>query len=187
MQKRKISAITPVTDDDKLSEPSRKKARETPEPPYITNGLSAPYSPVLTKSLEDIGTGACSEQGRKNETLTSPLFGASIIDDCTAKIQEKYKQLEGCLQEMIGRKNFQTPLNTLRLIHRNLEAISLHDGHYLYPCYSIASSDETSSCSKFCLKSRKVPSDKTLCDRSIMFDHLIYLRRILGHIQLRDR
>jgi hypothetical protein len=64
LQKRKISAITPVTDDDKLSEPSRKKARETPEPPYITDGLSAPYSPVLMKSLEDIGTGACSEQGK---------------------------------------------------------------------------------------------------------------------------
>ncbi len=30
------------------------------------------------KSLEDIGTGACSKQGRKNETQTSPFFGASI-------------------------------------------------------------------------------------------------------------
>ncbi len=98
LQKRKIPAITPPTDDDKWSEPLRKKARETPEPPYITNGLSAPYSPVLMKSLEDIGTGACSEQGRKNETPISPLFGASI-DDCISKIQEKYKQLEGCLQE----------------------------------------------------------------------------------------
>ena len=116
LQKRKISAITPPTDDDKLSEPSCKNARETPELPYITNSLSGPYSPVLMKSLEDIGTGACSEQGKKNETPISPLFGASI-DDCIAKIQEKYEQLEGCVQEMIGRKNFQTPLNTLRLIH----------------------------------------------------------------------
>jgi hypothetical protein len=153
LQKRKISAITPSTDDEKLSESSCKKARETPELPYITNSLSATYSPVLMKPLlED-----------KYKTITSMLFGA-LIDDCTAKIQEKYKELEGCLQELIWRKNFQTPLNTLRLIHGNFEAISLDNSQYLYPCYSIASSNEISSCSKFCLKSRKMPSDKALCN-----------------------
>ena len=68
LQKRKISAITtPSAHDEKLSKPSRKKARETPELPYITNSISAPYSPVVMKPLEDI---------IKSETIISPLFGA---------------------------------------------------------------------------------------------------------------
>jgi hypothetical protein len=117
------------------------------------------------KPIEDIGKGPCLEQGRKHNTITLLLFGASI-DDCTAKIQEKYKQLEGCLQEFfIGRSTFQIPLNTLQLIHGNFEAISLHHGQYLYTCYRVASSDETSSSTKFFRNSQKMPSNYALCGK----------------------